>query len=254
MSRQSAAGPAIYEQGTQESQRPPAVEIRNLKKSYGLKPVLRRIDLMVQQGQCMALLGANGAGKTTLLRILSGLAKPGAGTVSVEGWDIVQDAQQVRRLIGLVAHQPYLYEELTALENLLFFGRMYSVEHTRERAQELLRRVGLERRMQERVGVLSRGQVQRIAWARALLHAPHLLLLDEPDTGLDQDGTALIEALLTEHTSRGGSILFTTHQLERALQLSDSISLLSGGRIVYQRETATLALDELRQKYQEVVR
>src|SRR5581483_1941286 len=264
MSRQTAVGAGFIASNTMvdtvsrreasEAMQIPAVEIHNLKKSYGLKPVLRRIDLTLQQGKRMALLGANGAGKTTLLRILAGLAKPGAGTTAVEGLDIVRDAQLVRRIVGFVAHQPYLYEELTALENLLFFGRMYNVEHAIERAHELLRRVGMERRVQERVGTLSRGQVQRIAWARALLHSPRLLLLDEPDTGLDQEGAELIEALLAEHTMRGDSILFTTHQLERALQLGDTISMLSGGRIVYQQEASTLLLDELRQKYQEVVR
>ncbi|HZO72988.1 MAG TPA: heme ABC exporter ATP-binding protein CcmA [Ktedonobacteraceae bacterium] len=230
------------------------VEIRNLKKSYGLKPVLRGVDLGLRQGERMALLGANGAGKTTLLRILAGLTKPDAGTVTVVGLDCVRDAQQIRRLVGFVGHQPYLYEELTALENLLFFGRMYTVQHARERALELLQRVGLEKRAQERVSTLSRGQVQRLAWARALLHSPHLLLLDEPDTGLDQDGNELIDALLSEHSAQGGSIVFTTHQLERALQLSDQIVVLGNRRVAYQGETKSLNMAELQQACREAGR
>src|SRR6266571_6800444 len=140
-----------------------AVEIRQLKKSFGLKPILRNVDLTLHQGQRMALLGANGTGKTAILRILAGLIKPSAGTVSVLGLDILHDIQQIRRCVGFVGHQSYLYEELTILENLLFFARMYSVAHARERAYELVRRVGLERRVHERVGALSRGQVQRVA-------------------------------------------------------------------------------------------
>ncbi|HEY4033747.1 MAG TPA: heme ABC exporter ATP-binding protein CcmA [Ktedonobacteraceae bacterium] len=232
--------------------RSPSVEICQLKKSFGLKPILRSVDLTLQQGQRMALLGANGAGKTTILRILAGLIKPSAGTVSVLGLDIIQDVQQIRRCVGFVGHKPYLYEELTILENLLFFARMYTVPHGQERVRELVRHVGLERRMHERVGALSRGQVQRVAWARALLHVPRLLLLDEPDTGLDRDGGELIDALLTEHIATGGSILFTTHLLERVLQQSDRIVILGNGRVVYNREIAGLELDELQRRYREV--
>jgi heme ABC exporter ATP-binding subunit CcmA len=231
-----------------------AVVISNLKKSYGLKPVLRSVQLTLPVGQRLALLGANGAGKTTLLRILAGLAKPDAGTVSIFGLDCKNDAQQIRSLVGLVAHQPYLYEELTPLENLLFFARMYNVMHAEERARDLLRLVGVEKRVNDRVQALSRGLVQRVAWARALLHSPRLLLLDEPDTGLDQEGTILIDSLLAEHSQQGGSILFITHQLERALQLADSILVLGHGRVTYQAQTANLDLATLRHAYEEAIR
>ena len=229
-----------------------AIEIHGLKKSFGLKPILRGIDLTLLKGERMALLGANGTGKTTLLRILVGLTRPNAGSVSIEGLDSEQYAQQTRHLVGFVAHQPYLYEELTALENLLFFARMYTVANPQERARELLQRVGLERRTHERVSTFSRGQLQRLSWARALLHVPHLLLLDEADTGLDQQGHELINALLAEHTAHNGSTLFTTHQLERALADSDKIVLLSGGHVTYQGETKALTLDTLQQIYREV--
>jgi len=210
------------------------VEIKALKKTFGLKPVLRGVELSLSRGERVALLGANGAGKTTFLRILAGLTKPTAGTACINGLDIVRDARQVRYLVGFVAHQPYLYEELTAMENLLFFGRMYSVQSLQQRAEELLRRVGLERRAQERVSALSRGQVQRLSLARALLHSPQILLLDEPDAGLDEEGNVLLEALLDEHIAQAGTILFTTHHLELAQKLSNRIVTLSGGRIIHQ--------------------
>ena len=230
------------------------LEITKLKKNYGLKPVLRGVNLAIEQGQRMALLGANGAGKTTLLRILAGLAEPDEGQVCIDGLDSAHDAQQVRRLIGFVAHQPYLYDNLTALENLLFFGRMYAVKQRKERATMLLERVGLLKRANERTSVLSRGQAQRLALARALLHSPRLLLLDEPDTGLDEEGIALLEAILDEHARDGGTLLFTTHQFEHALQWSDHIALLSGGRMAYARETRDMEAGSVRQAYQEALR
>ena len=210
----------------------PCLTVKGLKKSFSFKPVLRGIDLVLNRGQRMALLGANGTGKTTLLRILAALTTPDAGSICIDGLDIVQHAQHIRRLIGFVGHQPYLYDELTAMENLLFFGRMYTVKQTRQRANELLYKVGLEKRAQERVGALSRGQVQRLALARALLHSPRLLLLDEPDTGLDEQGNELLEALLHEHAEQDGAVLFSTHQREHALTLADTIVTLERGHIV----------------------
>src|SRR5437660_658683 len=158
------------------------LEIRGLRKRFGLKPVLRGIDLELEAGKRMALLGANGAGKTTLLRIVAGLTKLDAGTITLDGLNLERQAREIRRLVGFVAHQPYLYDDLTALENLLFFARMYTVENPRIRSTILLQRVGLGKKAGERVSSLSRGQIQRLALARALLHAPSLLLLDEPDT------------------------------------------------------------------------
>jgi heme ABC exporter ATP-binding subunit CcmA len=232
----------------------PYLEIQGLKKSFSLKPILRGVDLTLDQGERMALLGANGTGKTTLLRILAGLTKPGGGTVRIGGWDIEREAQQVRHLVGFVGHQPYIYEDLTALENLLFFGRMYKVKQARERAAELLMRVGLTKRAGERAGAFSRGQLQRLALARAMLHSPQLLLLDEPDAGLDEEGHELLETLLREHTERHGTTLFTTHNFERALKFSDRIGVLGGGRVAYQQESGALEPGSVRQAYQEVLR
>lgn len=232
----------------------PYLEIHGLKKSFGLRPILRNIDLCINAGESMALLGANGAGKTTLLRILAGLTRPGAGQITIGGLDLIQQTREIQRKVGFVAHQPYLYDDLTALENLLFFARMYAVEHPQTRANGLLQRVGLGKKTRERAGSLSRGQLQRLALARALLHAPRLLLLDEPDTGLDQEGLELLNELLGEHREQGGTLLFTTHNLESAIQRGEQIVMLSNGRVVYQRETGSLEQESVRRAYQEVVR
>jgi heme ABC exporter ATP-binding subunit CcmA len=218
------------------------LEIKGLKKSFGLKPVLRGIDLTLCRGERMALMGANGAGKTTLLRILAALTKPGSGSVTINGLDIERDARPVRHLVGFVAHQPYLYDELSAMENLLFFGKMYGVKDAQARSQQLLRRVGLERRAGDRVGTFSRGMVQRLSLARALLHAPQFLLLDEPDTGLDQEGVQVVTDLLNEHTQQGGTALFTTHQPERAFALTNNIITLRGGRIISRQQETEVGM------------
>jgi heme ABC exporter ATP-binding subunit CcmA len=232
----------------------PYLEIHDLKKSFGLKPVLRSIDLTLNAGERMALLGANGAGKATLLRILAGLTRPEAGRITIGGLDLIQQTREIQPRIGFVAHQPYLYNDLTALENLLFFARMYMVEQPQLRATVLLQRVGLSKKASERVISLSRGQLQRLALARALLHSPRLLLLDEPDTGLDQEGLELLASLLQEHSDQGGTILFATHDLEAAMQRSERIVLLNNGRVAYQRETPGLEQEDIRQIYQEVAR
>ncbi|HTK11322.1 MAG TPA: heme ABC exporter ATP-binding protein CcmA [Ktedonobacteraceae bacterium] len=258
MSERFKTLPIPEQQPTQAQQQPDALPVllslKGVKKSFGLKPVLRKVDLVLHRSERLALLGANGAGKTTLLRMLACLTQPDSGTIALSGLESRRDAQQFRQLVGLVTHDPFLYEELTALENLLFFGRLYAVPDVRERARELLRCVGLERRMQDRVGTFSRGMLQRLAWARALLHRPRLLLLDEPETGLDQDGHALMISLLAEHIAQGGSCIFTTHQLEWALESSERLAILHSGRIVFRQETAQTSLEELRRTYQEVVR
>jgi heme ABC exporter ATP-binding subunit CcmA len=231
----------------------PYLEICKVHKSFALKPVLRGVDLSIHAGERMALLGANGAGKTTLLRILAGLSRPASGHIRIDGLDLVQQTREIRRKVGFVAHQPYLYDELTALENLLFFARMYAIDQPQVRATELLQRVGLQKKTRERASSLSRGQLQRLALARALLHSPQLLLLDEPDTGLDQEGLALLNELLQEHSAQGGTILFTTHDLQAALQQSDQVVMLHRGRLAYQRATAGLEEENIRQAYQEVI-
>ncbi len=232
----------------------PYLEIKGLKKSYHLKPIIRGIDIELDQGKCMALLGANGAGKTTLLRILACLTRPEAGSVRIQGLDTKHDAQQIRMLVGFVGHQPNLYNELTVMENLLYFGRMYSVKQARERVTMLLQRVGLMRRSGERVATLSRGQLQRLSLARALLHAPRLLLLDEPDAGLDDEGIALLEELMREHAEHAGTTVFTTHNFERAITFSDQVCMLSAGRVVYQQESNAVEAGGIKQAFQEALR
>ncbi|MFI5271625.1 MAG: heme ABC exporter ATP-binding protein CcmA [Ktedonobacterales bacterium] len=228
----------------------PAVSVAGAGKLFGVRPVLRGVSFTLRSGGTLALLGPNGAGKTTLLRALATLTTLNTGTAHVRGLDVRADAAAIRRLVGYVGHQPHVYDELTAQENLLFFARMYGLRDGRERAVRLLERVGLRAKANDRVRQLSRGQVQRLAIARGVLHDPAVLLLDEPDTGLDEDATALLEALLSERAAREQTTLFTTHQLARGLALAGQTLVLVAGRVVYDGAASELSVERLRALYQ----
>ncbi|NIO67559.1 MAG: heme ABC exporter ATP-binding protein CcmA, partial [Anaerolineae bacterium] len=207
------------------------IEIRGLVKSFGHKAVLKGIDLEVANGQFLTLVGPNGAGKTTLIRILATLSKATSGTVLIDGFDLAEEFVDIRRHMGLVSHQTLLYGDLTPDENLRFYGRMYDVPDLEDRIGAVLWQVGLEGRRHDPVRTFSRGMQQRLAIARAILHQPSILLLDEPDTGLDQHAAEMLHELLATVGTKGRTVLMTTHNLERGLSMGDRVAILAGGRI-----------------------
>ncbi len=221
------------------------IETRGLVKSLGYRPVLRGLDLNVAPGECLVLIGANGAGKTTLLNIVATLSKPDLGTVSVAGCRLPRDAATARQRIGLVAHRPLLYEDLSPLQNMRFFGRMYSVTQAENRIEYLLRQMALWERRDDPVRTLSRGMQQRTAITRALVHDPAVLLLDEPDTGLDQASIATLDQTLRQNLRQGRTVLLTTHNLHHALQWGDRIGVLDRGKLVYEVACAETDVAEL---------
>jgi heme exporter protein A len=227
----------------------PLIEIRNLVKRYGRKPVLRGLDLAVRPGQVLALLGSNGAGKTTLMRIISGLAKPDRGEIRLGGATFAQAGHELRRYIGMVGHAPLLYDNLSGQENLRFYAAMYDLQNPETRIEWALRAVDLWPRRRDPVRSYSRGMAQRLAIARAILHNPPVLLLDEPDTGLDQAGAQLLHELLHTLGASNRAILFSTHNLERALEWSDSVCILQNGKIMYSAQSVDVDLTELRTAY-----
>lgn len=230
------------------------IETRKLIKVFGLRPVLRGVDLTVGPGQFLALFGPNAAGKTTLLRILATLTRPTGGSVVVAGRSLPAEAAAVRGLIGVVAHQPLVYGDLSAEENLHFYARMYALEGTSRRAriEEMLRMVGLTKRASDLVRTFSRGMQQRLSIARAILHDPPVLLLDEPYTGLDQAAAATLDEVLREVAGRGRTILMTTHDLQRGLALADRVAILSKGVIAYQSPTKETDLIAFAETYSQV--
>lgn len=212
------------------------IQVEGLVKNYGMLPVLRGASLHVRPGEFVTLVGANGAGKTTLLRIVATLLRPTAGVVRVGGWPLPQHADKVRRHLGLVSHQALLYGDLTAAENLMFFARLYDLDNREQRVESALREVGLLARQRDAVRTFSRGMTQRLTLARATLHEPDVLLFDEPYTGLDQEASQLLDALLRQEKARGRTILMITHDLVHGLNQCDRIAILSRGKIVAEVE------------------
>lgn len=219
-----------------------AIELENVWQFYGDFPALRQINLRSAQGACLALLGRNGAGKTTLLRILGGLSRAGRGCVRVLGADPRQRAARAR--IGVLGHGLSLYDELSALENLILFGRLYNLNDPRRRARQWLERMGLDSVGGGLVREFSRGMRQRLAIARAFLHDPEVLLLDEPFTALDDRAIAVLQELLREAHGEGRTVVVSTHQLREALELASEVALLVRGRLAYHGERTPEMLED----------
>jgi heme exporter protein A len=229
------------------------IQTKNLVKTYGLLPVLRKLNLEIERGQFVALLGPNGSGKSTLLRLLTGLSRPTAGGITVGGWSMPEEAAAVRAQMGMVSHKPLLYENLTATENLRFFAQLYNLpaKQISKHIDDMLHRVGLEKRGDDLVRTFSRGMQQRLSIARALLHDPAILLFDEPYTGLDQVAAATLDELLDEARRSTQTIIMATHQLERAARTADRVVILSRGRVAYDDAGHTLDAMALMAAYTE---
>jgi heme exporter protein A len=225
------------------------IEVRDLVKSFGGKVALDGLDLDVAEGEFLTLVGPNGAGKTTFIRILSTLTRPTRGSVRVAGYDLGKQGSAVRRRIGLASHQTLLYDDLSAEENLRFYGRMYDVPDLEEGITTLLQRVDLDHRRHDLVRTFSRGMQQRLSLARALLHDPAILLLDEPYTGLDQQAAEVLREVLVSLGGRSRTVLMTTHNLERGLELCDRAAILFNGRIVHQAIGDGLDVASFREAY-----
>jgi heme exporter protein A len=226
---------------------PPLIAVNNLHKRYGSKSILKGVELTITEGEVVALLGANGAGKSTLLRIIAGLMKADRGEIVLGGVPMQKAGAELRRYIGFVSHAPLLYEHLSGLENLTFFADLYDLENSAERIEVVLQAVDLWRRRHDLVRTYSRGMQQRLAIARAILHDPPVLLLDEPDTGLDQQSSHMLQSMLEQLSDKRRAILFSTHNLDRALSWANSVAMLIRGTITYQASTAVLESHVLEQ-------
>lgn len=210
-----------------------AVEAENLSRRYGRTWALRRVSLTIAPGESVALLGANGAGKSTLLKVIATVLAPTRGRLHVFDMDPRGDGDAVRGRLGLKAHQSYSYGDLTALENLRFAASMYEIRRSEAELREALDAVGLAGAADRLARTFSQGMRERLALARAALHHPDLLLLDEPYGGLDPEGAAVVDRLVEARRSTGRTTILVTHHVERALELCGRAVALRGGRVVF---------------------
>ncbi|UGV39727.1 ABC transporter ATP-binding protein [Methanococcoides orientis] len=222
------------------------LSLSNVSKSYGNVPVLKGIDLDIKKGEFLAILGSNGAGKTTLVKIMSTLSSPSEGSVEINGHDVADDPVSVRSMIGMISHETHLYNDLSAEENLRFFGKMYGISagDLEDRINELLEQVELTGRSDDRVATFSRGMKQRLSIARALIHEPQLLFLDEPYTGLDQHASRTFENVLRDLDPEDTTRVMVTHDITNTFKMCSRVLILDNGKVVFDSPISDLSSAE----------
>ena len=239
----------VSQSASDDTARELAIEVKGLTKSYGRTQVLRGLDLKVRWGEVIAILGPNGSGKTTLIKALATLTRPDEGTIRIANLSTSRSGERIRRVIGVVTHDSLLYPDLTGYENLTFYARMFRLDSIDERVHRVTERMGMTSRLDQKVGTLSHGMQKRFSIARALLHDPLVLIMDEPESGLDQEALSFLDAVITDPEAPMRTVLITTHNLERGLALADRMAILSRGRIAHEESLESAAPAEMREAY-----
>jgi heme exporter protein A len=229
------------------------IEIKKLTKQADNKLILRGVDLSIKKGETVAILGPNGAGKSTLLKVLATLVKPTSGIIKINGMDLKKNHIEIKKIMGYLPHSSLLYDHYTPLENLIFFGNIYGVKNVEQRAIALVKEVGLSFFLNEPVKNFSRGMIQRIAIARAIVHEPEILLLDEPHTGLDQGAIVILNNVILSMKAKGTTTLMVTHDFKQAAEICDRIIIVKNGKIVDDFRIENHNLGFVSEKYEQLV-
>jgi heme exporter protein A len=229
------------------------IESRGVIKKFGPKTALRNVDIYLKEGDSLALFGPNGAGKSTLIQVLCSLMQPTSGRVRIAGYDTRRDRQALHQIIGLIGHQTFLYPQLTAYENLKFYGAMYGVSRIDGRISEILDIVALSDYGNDTVENFSRGMQQRLSIGRAIIHDPRIMFLDEPFTGLDQQGREDFIKLIMQFRDQGKTIIMASHHLHLGLELCNRAAILKSGRIVYQGAIDRITESDFKQIYEQQI-
>jgi len=216
------------------------IQIRSVSKAFATRLVLKNIDLDVSRRQSLCLCGVNGAGKSTLQRIIAGLLHPDAGSVLINGYNVRQAPEKTKPQLGVISHKSMVYPDLTVSENLSFFANLYGVKDAADRIKELLKNVGLYSYRYDKATILSRGLLQRLAIARALVHRPKILLADEPFTGLDSEASKYLISVFADFANAGGTIIMTTHDIHFGLQCCDRVVVLDKRRLIFDAMTSDI--------------
>ena len=226
-----------------------ALESEDIRKTFGHFTALGGVTLRIKRGEFLALFGRNGAGKTTFLKIAATLVRHTHGKLRIEGIDVREEPENARRHIGFLSHNTYLYRDLTPVENLRFFARLYGVTDSDERIQSLLDRVGLRHRASDPVRAFSRGLHQRLGIARVMLHDPSVILLDEPYTGLDANAVEILNQILDQAAAAGRTIILTTHDLDQGLRGATRAAIIDRGKIVFEGNSKDQAVRDAYEAY-----
>lgn len=229
-----------------------AIETKKLTKVFGDRKALDKVSIEVPEGAFLSIFGPNGAGKTTLVRTLATLSRATSGTALVAGFDAKEEPDKVREHIGLISHNPMLYPDLTAMENLMFTARLYGVANAEERVRELLRAVELDHRRFDVVRTFSRGMTQRLSIARALMNDPDVVFLDEPYAGLDPHAVEIFDGLI-EQLRDGRTFIMVSHDLQKGFDVCSHALVLARGRVVSYAPKEDIDFEQFRQLYRETV-
>ena len=225
---------------------------KDITKSFGRLQVLNGVNLTLNRGDRYILFGSNGVGKTTLVKILATILPADSGELSLFGKKIEKRSKDIKAMIGFMSHEPYLYNELSAFENLIFYANLYSIKNKKERVENLLREVGLYQRSYDRIGCFSRGMKQRLSLARAILHNPDIIFLDEPYAGLDIRAQEILNDLIFRLNENGKTFFLITHDIGISFKIVNRIGIISKGQIVYEAEGAEK--QAFSQKYREIIK
>jgi heme ABC exporter ATP-binding subunit CcmA len=232
---------------------PALLAVRDLKKTFGRLTALNSLSLDLASGEFLTIFGRNGAGKTTLLKIVSSIIRTYSGNVTLFGKNLKQADEDTRRRIGFVSHESLLYRDLTVRDNLAFYARLYRVSSGTRKIEDMIKKVDLEAKSAVPVRALSRGMRQRLSLARAFIHEPSLLLLDEPFTGLDERAAEILDGFLDEFIEGGGAVIMATHDIERGWNHAHRIAVLDRGIIVHKTSSEVSTLDSFRDEYRQIL-
>ncbi len=238
---------------SEKAQKPPdyapVINLAGICKSFGSRVVLDAISLQLTGGRGLCICGANAVGKTTLLRIITATLQPSDGVAEVCGFNVQTQAQEIKPLIGAIFHQSMVYPQLTVIENLRFFARLYGVKNSKTRIEKLLEQAGLTPYRYDSAGILSRGMTQRLAIARALVHKPIILLADEPFTGLDSEASKHLVTILRNFKDEGGTVVMTTHNVNLPLQCCEQVAVLDDHKLIFNAKVSEINTAEFAQDY-----
>lgn len=234
------------------AQNKPAIEVKHLSKVFGTRRAVDDVSFVLPQGAFLSIFGPNGAGKTTLLRVLSTLSRATSGEALVMGVDVKEEPDTARKFIGLISHQPMLYPDLTAEENLLLYAKLYGVADPQKRVNELLDVVGLSHRRLDPVRTFSKGMTQRVAIARAIVHDPAVVFLDEPYSGLDPHAVDIFDSLIADIRDKHTFVMIS-HDLQKGFAMCSHALVLARGRVVSFDDKNALDFNEFSQLYRETV-